>query len=698
MKILSLRAINKTYQLSKNKSFTALKDINLSFERNGFVSIVGKSGSGKSTLLNLIARIDVPSSGEILLNKKPYSKKKRTLNKFYREDVGIVFQNFNLLENMTVMENVVLPLLIKGASKKVAYRKAEEILRYVNIGDELYNLSTSRLSGGEKQRVAIARAIITSPKIVLCDEPTGALDSMNSELVMQLLKRISKERLVIMVSHNLQLVNKYSNRIIELSDGRVINDYQKSKYEKTDNIIETKIKGRPKWINKFCSNNYRRRIKRNIFVIASLSICMIMANLVVGFINGKDKAIISACYKQLDFACGTISKEEVVSNTGMLKLTKSVRPSLDSLMSISNITENFHICPNFSAILPQNLEISFDGVMLENILYTPIYSFIDDSIDRSLVKKGYVPTYDALDEVLINKKCYQTIKSLTHTDPLNETLSLHYRVETIYVNEQEEYINDVFEFNQAIFIAGVVDELDYLSTNKIYYSYLALESFMQEYQLNNLSTYSDTKVTWYDRVVDAEDYSILSSYSYLLFLKDYRLRNTIIDNVIFSKELSFSSNSLIVTNSLVNFLEVAKYALFLFLGITTLGAVLILGVISLTNYSEDRKISAILSVLGAKEAEIQDIYLTESLISGFISLLISFALSFPLATLVNNIIQTKTSLTGVINIPFLSFFDFPFLYPIIAIGAVMLLVGIFTLIPIKFSKSSSIRTELQSND
>ena len=698
MTLLTLRNISKKYVLSKNKYFTALSDINLSFADKGFVAIVGKSGSGKSTLLNLIARMDTPSSGEICLSKKKYDSKEKKLYKFYREQVGMVFQNYNLIESKSTLYNVALPLLISGVSKKKAYKKASEILSYVNIEKSLFDKQVSKLSGGEKQRVSIARAVITNPKILLCDEPTGALDSGNSITAMSLLKKLSKSYLIILVSHNLQLVEQYCDRIIELSDGKVINDRRIAKVDTMSKVEEKTLKGKSNWINYFSFSNFTRRIKRNLFVILSLLICMIMGNLVVGFINGKDQSIKNACYKQFDYGYGLVSKEETVSNTGILKLTKSVRPSLDEISKEVKLKAIFEICPNFSAILPQNLEILYDGVQIENLLYTPIYSFEEPYFDSSLISQGKQIFIDSLDIVIINKKCYETIKKVIKKDPLYEPINLSYQADINYVVESGEYITDRFEFNISPRIVSVVDELDYLATSKIYYSHLALESFMQEYVLNNLSTYYDSKITWYDRVVSSEDYSYISGYSYQVFLKDYRYRKYVMEMDIVSKNLTYTSNSKIISDSLINFLEVAKYALILFLTISIVGTVLILSIISLTNYSEDRKISAILSALGAKSSEISDIYLNESLISAVIALVISLAISYPLSLLINKIIAQKIALYDIINIPFLSFMGFPLLYPLLLVVVIFLIVSISTLLPIKFSKRNTIKMELQSND
>ena len=697
MKTLIIKGLSKYFPLNKNQSFTALNNINLSFEDAGFVSIIGKSGSGKTTLLNMISKFDKPSKGEIFLNKKKYTYKTSKDYLFYRDEIGLVAQQYNLVPDNTVMENVTLPLLMSGYKKRKAIAKATRLLDYVGIPIELFSEKVNKLSGGESQRVAIARALIRNPKILLCDEPTGALDSINSKRVMELLSKISKNRLVIMVSHNLQLVKEYCNRIIEISDGSIVNDYTNLKVERDLNETSENLKGHSNWISKFSLKNYRRRIKRNLFVVLSLSISMIITNLVAGFINGKDVAIKNAAYEQLDFGYGTISKDEVVSDTGFIKLTKSVRPDLNELRSKQKITDLFNICPNFLAILPQNIRISIEDSDLEGISYTPVYSYENDYFNHSLLCDGKIPTRDSLNEVVVNLNCYKKMSSLLGYEPLGEYLHLYHKFESIYVNEYEEETTDYFEFDINCRIVGVVNELEYLNSPKIYYSYLALESYLQESVLLNLSTYYDNKITWFDRVMDAEDYSLISSYSYQLFLKDYRYRKQLFDESIFG-EYSFNSTSLIIANSLIGFMNAAEYALFLFLAIGVIGTLLILTIISFTNYSEDRKVSAILSSLGAKNSDIENIYVNENLYSGFISLIFSLGVSYPLSLLINHIIYKYINVKNIISIPYFSFYNIPFFYPLLITVSIGVLIGFATLIPIKFSKKRSLCLELKAND
>ena len=237
-----------------------------------------------------------------------------------------------------------------------------------------------------------------------------------------------------------------------------------------------------------------------------LTIVLSMLYLVVGFINNKDKSIKEACYKQLDFGSGSVSKETSTGGSGMLSLTKSSRPDYENLKSNSKISEKYEICINFSAILPQNIKILYDDEIVDDLLFTPIYSFDGQHIDRSLIVDGTLPDEASIDEVIINQSAANLIRKEIGKNPLNEYLTIEHETETTYVTNTEEYVNDIFRLNKKIKISAIVEEINYLPTPKIYYSYLAIEEYCKDYILVNLSTYNNEDITWYDRVMN--NYSV----------------------------------------------------------------------------------------------------------------------------------------------------------------------------------------------
>ncbi len=221
--MLSLKSIVKKYGTDEN-IVTALDGVSLSFRNSEFVAILGHSGCGKTTLLNIIGGLDHYTSGDLIINgisTKEY--KDRDWDAYRNHSVGFIFQSYNLIPHQTVLANVELALTISGVSKAERRKKAVEALEKVGLGDQLHK-KPNQMSGGQMQRVAIARALINDPDILLADEPTGALDSETSVQVMELLKEIASDRLVVMVTHNPELAEEYANRIVRIKDGAITGD------------------------------------------------------------------------------------------------------------------------------------------------------------------------------------------------------------------------------------------------------------------------------------------------------------------------------------------------------------------------------------------------------------------------------------------------------------------------------------------
>ena len=221
--MLRLEKITKEY-ITGDSKVEALKGISLQFRKSEFVSILGQSGCGKTTLLNIIGGLDKYTTGDLVINGKSTKEfKDRDWDSYRNHSVGFVFQSYNLIPHQNILSNVELALTLSGVSKKERRKKAVEALKQVGLEDQL-NKKPNQLSGGQMQRVAIARALVNDPEIILADEPTGALDTKTSVQIMEILKKISKDRLIIMVTHNPDLAEKYSSRIIKILDGKITDD------------------------------------------------------------------------------------------------------------------------------------------------------------------------------------------------------------------------------------------------------------------------------------------------------------------------------------------------------------------------------------------------------------------------------------------------------------------------------------------
>ena len=240
LKVSNLEKIYKT-RLSTNQ-VVALNNINFSVEKGEYIAIMGESGSGKTTLLNLLALLDKPTSGKIILEEKDLSTiKDSEISKFRRDHLGFVFQDFNLLDTLTLKENILLPLILAEENPKDFDRRVEEVSRPLRI-NELLNKYPYEVSGGQKQRCAVARALITNPKLLLADEPTGALDSNSSRELMETFSKLNESgQTIIMVTHSVQAAAE-AKRVLFIKDGKIFHELYNSSftsYEMGEKIANT---------------------------------------------------------------------------------------------------------------------------------------------------------------------------------------------------------------------------------------------------------------------------------------------------------------------------------------------------------------------------------------------------------------------------------------------------------------------------
>ena len=402
--MLKLKDIKKTYIMGDTK-VEALKGISLNFRNNEFVSILGPSGCGKTTLLNIIGGLDKYTSGDLLINGVSTKQFKDHDWDIYRNHrIGFIFQSYNLIPHQTILENVELALTIGGIEKKERIERAKNALDKVGLKDQ-YNKKPNQLSGGQCQRVAIARALVNEPEILLADEPTGALDTVTSIQIMELIKEISKEKLVIMVTHNPELAEKYSTRIVRLLDGEINSDSNPCSDEEEKNTIisdeEINKKAKTKmsfWTAfKLSGRNLLSKLKRSLMVGLAGSIGIIGISLVLALSNGIRTYIddmqedmlsgnpITITESALDLNAITSSmsdfekseivvKQGIVSVSSILEFLAKRANLMDSIMVNNNITQEYI---DYISAMPKEYveEISYGyGVNMMNNIYTDFYT------------------------------------------------------------------------------------------------------------------------------------------------------------------------------------------------------------------------------------------------------------------------------------------------------------------------------------
>src|SRR5574344_1821910 len=379
--MLQLKKISKSYTTQTFKQI-ALKDFSVNFGENEFVAILGPSGSGKSTLLNILGGLDKYDSGDLIINGK--STKKFTNQNWdaYRNAcVGFVFQNYNLISHISVLANVEMGMTLRGISANKRHKKALKVLEKVGLKEHAHK-RPNQLSGGQMQRVAIARALVNDPDIILADEPTGALDSNTSIQIMELIKDIAKDKLVIMVTHNSKLAYTYATRIIELEDGELRSDSNPIEDISTSDSFSIK-KTSMSFLTalKLSLNNLKTKKGRTILTSFASSIGIIGIALILSLSNGFEKKTLKSFPISISYSSTEVDKDYM----------KDIRNEINGTADLGFPTEK--------VIYPYDTE-------------TAITTHVNK------LNAEYVKYIKNIDKSLVNAISYMRIRSEEHTSEL----------------------------------------------------------------------------------------------------------------------------------------------------------------------------------------------------------------------------------------------------------------------------------------
>lgn len=351
--MLQLKEIKKYYKVGETTT-KALDGVSVAFRKKEFVAILGPSGSGKTTMLNVIGGLDNYDSGDMVINGKSTKDFKNSDWDSYRNNsIGFVFQSYNLIGHLGIIENVELGMTLSGVSKDEKRKKAEESLRRVGLTDHMHK-KPNQLSGGQMQRVAIARALANDPDILLCDEPTGALDTETSVQIMKLIEELSNEKLVIMVTHNPELAHEYADRIIEFSDGKIVSDSNPHIERPKDDQFNLRRTKMSFWTAlKLSFNNIRTKKGRTFLTSFASSIGIIGIAIVLALSTGFQKQIDQTQSETMARFPITISKvttsppsesDGLSSNTAEYPDTKTVTAKIsdeDRAQHTNNIDQEY---------------------------------------------------------------------------------------------------------------------------------------------------------------------------------------------------------------------------------------------------------------------------------------------------------------------------------------------------------------------
>lgn len=484
--MLQLKNITKTYGKSEDGKVQALKGIDIEFRENEFVSILGPSGCGKTTLLNIIGGLDKYTTGDLIINGKSTKEfKDRDWDTYRNHSIGFVFQNYNLISHQSILSNVELALTLAGMGKQERRKKAIRALEEVGLKDQIYK-KPNQLSGGQMQRVAIARALVSDPDILLADEPTGALDSSTSIQIMELLKKIAKDRLVIMVTHNPELAEKYSTRIVKLLDGKVIDDSNeyKASNEEVEEALKKKKSNKKTYMNYFTAlslsfNNLLTKKGRTFLTAFAGSIGIIGISLILSLSNGVHLYIEKVQEDTLS-SYPMLIQEASVDMTAMIEsfrdqvmpseeenIDKNVVTSQDIMMDImsdvsagtqtNNLKSFKDFIDNKSNVIKDNstaIKYTYDldlNIYKENdeekiVKVNPSEVFDELDPEYAAMMKNMTSTYSVWEEMLDNQELLES-----QYDLLSGTWPKNYN-EVVVIVDKNNRINDY-----ALYSLGLKD-------------------------------------------------------------------------------------------------------------------------------------------------------------------------------------------------------------------------------------------------
>lgn len=662
--MLKLRNITKSYKFGDRKRIV-LEDINIDFKKGECVFILGKSGSGKSTLLNIIATLIEVDKGNIYLDNEDITKfNSRELCNYRNNMIGYIYQDYHLIEYMSLIDNVKLGSTISNSNKNIDY-----ILKKLDLYDKK-NILVNRLSGGEKQRVAIARVLVNNPEIILCDEPTGALDSVNGYIIMDILKELSREKLVIIVSHDENLANKYSDRIIRINDGKIVYEpiYSNNVFR---DIRKNKI--RTSSIFLLATKNLMLKKGRTIFTSIALSLgflCLLLVlSLSISFndvIKETEQDIVSIIpisVSNLDYEImdNEIRKsDDKIIYKDKFSYIHTNKINKNYINYIKNINEISYISYNYDISLPL---ISDSYNILDNkyIRMLPDTRYIDNNYDI-LFGNNITSKNDILLKVDSNNNVSSDILDIfninedaSYSDLIGRKIKVILNDSYYIKNGEYYYINDnkkkMYDGSQIILtIVGIVRELGVIDDNSCLYYHNDLIDYVIEKNKNSNIVLEQLK----------SDKLVINNFDNIELLLNYLGYNSLPNNIniyvnnLVNKEkvinkldkyndmyedIIYVDNASETIKIIQDMINVISVILIIFSLISIMISSLMVFVLTGNRVIESIKEIGILRCLGASKRDIKRLFNIENVIISLMASLVGIVLIYLLKSPINYILS-----------------------------------------------------------
>jgi putative ABC transport system permease protein len=693
--MLKLKNISKTYVIGEFHQ-NALDDISVEFRKAEFVTVLGPSGCGKTTMLNVIGGLDHADKGDLIINDKSTKNFIDQEWDMYRNNsIGFIFQSHNLISHLSVLQNVEMGLSLSGVSRNDAKKRAIEVLDRVGLKDHLHK-RPNQLSGGQSQRVAIARALANNPDVILADEPTGSLDSETSIQILDLIKEIAKDKLVIMVTHDSEMAYRYATRIIKLKDGKIIDD---------SNPIEEKIHNDAKLDLKKTSmsfktslisslNNIRTKLGRTLLTAFAGSIGIIGIALILALSNGLGKEIDK-------FESETLSGYPITITESRLDFEK-MRQATETDLEMYPVEE-------YATMYDEN---RFQSFLVENVISDDYLQYVEDyvategqetlsgvkyqrKVNMSLLKymtvtgvgDAYVPIYsEAIEETEDTNPAgvfgfdFSFLTLLPEGQVFDNNYELIYGTNPIqdYENQQFEVYLVVDEYNRIY--KSTLQILGFDTTTETQFNFADIigtefKLFMGEYNLlsSDVSTAMDVTISGIIRAKEGSNVALLynglaytsevASYLYSNFPDEVGGIDTIslypsnfdnkdlvktyldaynVDKTV-AEKVEYVDQAATITSMVGGVIDTISIVLIAFAAISLVVSSIMIAIITYISVIERTKEIGVLRALGARKKDISRVFNSENLIIGFASgvvgILVSILLIIPINLIIENLAE-----------------------------------------------------------
>lgn len=664
--------VSKSFKIDEKRKLDVLKNISFVLPDNGMYFILGKSGSGKSTLLNLLEGLEDLDSGYININKKRISRRSlEEKENIFKEDIGIMFQHYNLISSITVKENIDLVKSIKGCKNE---EKLEYYLHKFKL-EKLINKKVDLLSGGEKQRVALVRALINNPPIIFADEPTGAIDEENSSIIMDELKLISKDKLVLIVTHDQSIVNKYADGKITLNDDKTftldnvyssIEEYKKDKKDNKNKLNTKKTNNKFVFLSKIFKRNIFKNITRNI--LSTLALAFAFTFIFTTFsiktsLNDFNKNLIYQFEGYNIFSVSEVKNSSI--NGSLLSISKKEKPQDYALIDFMKENEiNYEIYDNLNYFLSNNI-VNFNDNEYKNIVFSPLFNLESN-------------------EVIVNRKFVEEYFHSNFTDIIGKELKMtsNNKYEA-FSNYYEGEIEENLKLDLTFKVREVKDEFYYLQTPRVYYSYNYLFQILNLTLAPNFTELEGARISYYDLLERSESNDRINSYSSLIVIDKVYFHNFI--DILDSKKyedfsLSITNEAYTMSTSFIDLTNVLFIGIDIFIILIVFSSIFIIVFLTIYSYLVNKKERAILLLLGSNDKSIDFIYILENILNMLFGFIFSLLILSKVTGFINNIISSSLLINLTINIDIFNNLI------IFLIGMVLIICT--TLIPLRISKKS----------